>query len=133
MDPRLKDLYDHISVHATADREHEAVIELLVLMMMSDHHITTDEIDAIRDIATESGWESDTFSFDRYVGPATAKVRAAVEADGVDALLEDIDDRIASNVLRQSLYGAAREVAQVDHDLDPEEHSLLGQIAVRFA
>jgi len=100
---------------------------------MSDHHITTDEIDAIRDIATESGWESDTFSFDRYVGPATAKVRAAVEADGVDALLEDIDDRIASNELRQSLYGAAREVAQVDHDLDPEEHSLLGQIAVRFA
>ena len=37
--------------------------------------------------------------------------------------------RITSSVLRQSLFSAAREVADVDHELDPEEESLLGQLA----
>ena len=59
MNHRLRDLYRHVSVHATADREHEAVIELLLLVMMADHHITDDEIDEIRDISDDSGWEID--------------------------------------------------------------------------
>ena len=33
MNQRLKDLYTHVSVHATADREHEAAVELLLLVM----------------------------------------------------------------------------------------------------
>jgi len=130
---RLRDLYANVSVHATADLEHQAVVELLLLMMVVDDHISTDEIDAIREISEDSGWESATFSFDQYVGQAMAKVRAA-KADGtVEELLDDIDSRVTSSVLRQSLFSAAREVADVDHELDPEEESLLGQLAARFA
>ena len=66
------------SVHATADREHEAVIELLLLVMVADRHITDEELDEIRNISDDSGWESSTFSFDQYLGQAMAKVRAAV-------------------------------------------------------
>ena len=36
MNQRLKDLYSHVSVHATANREHEAAVELLLLVMMAD-------------------------------------------------------------------------------------------------
>ncbi len=133
MNQRLRDLYRHVSVHATADREHEAVIELLLLVMVADRHISDDELDEIRAISDDSGWESSTFSFDQYLGRAMAKVRAAVADHEIDTLLDDIDDRISSTVLRQSLFSAARDVADIDHDIAPEEESLLGQVAARFA
>ena len=133
MNQRLRDLYSHVSVHATADREHEAVIELLLLVMVADRHISEDELDEIRNISDDSGWESSTFSFDQYLGQAMAKVRGAVADHSTEALLDDIDMRVTSTVLRQSLFSAARDVAGVDHDIAPEEESLLGQVAVRFA
>lgn len=132
MNQRLKDLYVHVSVHATADREHEAAIELLMLVMMADRHISSDEMDEIRNISTDSGWETDTFSFDQYIGPASAKVRAALATHNVEALLDDIDSRVASTVLRSALFSAARDVAGADHEVDADEESLLGQIAARF-
>jgi len=130
---QLRDLYSHVSVHATADREHEAVIELLLLVMVADRRVSDDEIDEIRSISEDSGWESSTFSFDQYLGKAMAKVRSAVAAGRTEALLDDIDGRIASSVLRGALFSAARDVAGVDRDIVPEEESLLGQLAARFA
>ena len=132
MNQRLKDLYTHISVHATADLEHEAAIELLLLVMMADRHISTDEVEEIRNISDDSGWETDTFSFDQYIGPASARVRAALADHKVEALLDDIDRRVASTVLRAALFSAARDVAGADHAVDADEESLLGQIAARF-
>ena len=133
MNPRLETLYRNLSVHATADREHEAAIELLLLVMIADRHISDEEMDAIRTISDDSGFESSTFSFDQYLGPAMAKVRTAVAQDGVDALVDDIDERITSTVLRQSLFSAARDVAGVDHDVDVAEETFLAQVAARFA
>jgi len=133
MNQQLRDMYSHVSVHATADREHEAVIELLLLVMISDRRISDEELDEIRQITEDSGWESTTFSFDQYLGTAMAKVRAAVAGGGTDALLDDIDARISSSVLRLALFSAARDVAGIDHDIVPEEESLLGQLAARFA
>ena len=46
---------------------------------------------------------------------------------------DSIDQRITSTVLRHSLFSAARDVAGVDHDIDPSEESLLAQVAARFA
>ncbi len=132
MSTQLKDLYDGISVHATADREHEAAVELLLLVMVADHHIGSAEIDEIRTISEDQGFESDTFSFDQYLGQAMAKVRSAVTEGTTDELLDDIDQRITSSVLRQSLFSAARDVAGVD-DIAPAEQSLLAQVAARFA
>ncbi len=132
MNQRLRELYGNVSVHATADREHQAAIELLLLVMLADRHISPDEIDAIRRISDDSGWENDTFSFDQYVGAAVAKVRAAVTDGTTEELLDDIDARVTSQVLRRSLFGAARDVADVDHEIDPDEETLLAQVAVRF-
>lgn len=132
MNSRLQDLYANVAVHATEDREHEAAVELLLLVMIVDHHITPEELDEIRNITVESGWETLTFSFDQYLGPAMAKVRAAVSHDAVEALLDSIDARISSTVLRASLFSAARDVAGIDHEIDPAEQNLLGQLAARF-
>jgi uncharacterized tellurite resistance protein B-like protein len=133
MKMRVRDLYQRVAVHATADREHEAAIELLLLVMVADHHISTDEIEAIRSVSEDSGWENERFSFDQYVGVAMAKVRKATADDRVEALLDDIDSRVTSKMLRHSLFSAARDVAGVDHDVDAAEESLLGQVAARFS
>jgi uncharacterized tellurite resistance protein B-like protein len=133
MSKQLKDLYDGISVHATADREHEAAVELLLLVMIADHHIGSDEIDEIRAISEDQGFESETFSFDQYLGQAMAKVRAALADDTTDALLDDIDHRISSSILRHSLFSAARDVAGADSSIVDQEASLLAQVAARFA
>ncbi len=132
MNQQLSDLYAHISVHATAQREHEAAIELLLLMMVADRHVNGGELDEIRTISEESGFETETFSFDQYKGQAFAIVRSALTDDTVDALLDDIDARITSSVLRQALFSAARDVATVDRDISPAEEALLAQVAARF-
>ena len=132
MNQRLKEMYGHVSVHATADREHQAALELLLLVMLADRHISTDELEEIRSITSDSGWETETFSFDQYVGAATARVRGALAADGVEELLDDIDERVTNGVLRAALFSAARDVAGADHELDDEEETLLAQIAARF-
>ncbi|MCU1397829.1 MAG: hypothetical protein JWN62_938 [Acidimicrobiales bacterium] len=132
MRTRLQDLYTNVAVHATEDREHEAALELLLLVMIVDHHITPEELDEIRNITVESGWESPTFSFEQYLGPAMAKVRAAVSGDAIEEFLDTVDARISSTVLRASLFSAARDVAGIDHEIDPQEQNLLGQLAARF-
>ena len=132
MNQRLLDLYSHVAVHATADREHEAAVELLLLVMLTDNHISDNEVDEIRSISADSGWESATFSFDQYLGGAPSIVQAALAENAVEALLDDIDGRVSSSVLRSALFSAARDVAGVDHALDAAEKSLLGQIAARF-
>ena len=132
MNSRLQDLYANVAVHATEDREHEAAIELLLLVMIVDQHISTDEVDEIRTISAESGWESETFSFDQYLGPAMAKVRQAVSNDAIEEFLDSVDARISSKVLRASLFSAARDVAGADHELGSQEERLLGQLAARF-
>ncbi len=132
MNSQLHDIYSNVSVHATEDREHEAALELLLLVMIADHHINTDELDEIRTISAESGWDGSTFSFEQYVGPAMAKVRQAVSSDAIEEFLDSVDSRITSTVLRASLFSAARSVAGVDDHIDPHEHNLLARLAARF-
>ncbi|HEX6945477.1 MAG TPA: hypothetical protein VF196_04730 [Casimicrobiaceae bacterium] len=131
MNERLHQLYQGVAVHATADLEHQAALELLTLVMVVDHHFDPAEVDTIRDISED--WRGGAFSFEQYLGPAMAKARAAVDHGTIGELLDDIDTRISSHVLRKALFSAAREVAGVDSDVDAAEGSLLAEIAVRFA
>lgn len=130
---RLAEIFQRLPVAATADREHEAAVELLLLVILVDGRISGDELDEIRAITVDQGFESPTFSFDQHLGEAVGKVRNALGTpEGIEALLDDISERISSQVLRSSLFAAARDVALADHDLAEDEHELLGQIAARF-
>lgn len=130
MNERLSELYQGVAVHATADREHQAALELLTLVMLADHHLRQEEIDTIREISED--WRGGAFSFDQYLGPAMARAREASANGTVSDLLDDIDGRISSRVLRSALFSAAREVAGIDDHVSPAEGSLLAEIAVRF-
>ena len=130
MEERLSDLYEGVAVHATADREHMAALELLALVILADAHLDDDELGVLRELSED--WRGDAFSFEQYLGPAMAKARQAWARHEVTELLDDIDGRITSRVLRRALFSAAREIVGDDEPTD-EESTLLSDIAVRFA
>ena len=130
MNDRLLGLYRGVAVHATANLEHQAALELLVLVMLADQDIADEEVELVREISTE--WRDDEFAFEEYLRPAIEEARQAIEHDRVEEFLDSIDGRLSSRVLRSALFSAAREVAGVDDEVSPEEGSLLSQIAVRF-
>jgi len=70
--------------------------------------------------------------FEQYLGQAMAPARNAWATDTVTDLLDSIDGRITSRILRMALFSAARELVGVDAEVTPEEGSLLSEIAVRF-
>jgi len=127
---RLEDLYRGVAVHATADLEHQAALQLLALVMLSDHDISDEEIALVREISTD--WREEGSTFEQYIRPAIEDARHAIERDQVDAFLDAIDARISSRVLRAALFSAARDVADIDKDLTPEEGTILAEVAVRF-
>lgn len=129
MNRQLADLYRGVAVHATADLEHQAALELLALVMLADDRITDDEVDLVREISTE--WRDDE-AFEEYLRPAIEEARQAIERERVVEFLDSIDERISSRVLRSALFSAARDVAGVDHEVSPEEGTILADVAVRF-
>ncbi len=130
MNDRLHELYRGVAVHATADLEHTAALELLALVMAADRTLEQAEIDAIKDISDD--WRDGDFTFDKYLGPAIVRAQDAITKDEVVELIDDIDRRISSRVLRRALFSAAREVVGIDDEVTPEEGSILAEIAVRF-
>ena len=131
MNDRLHELYRGVAVHANADLEHTAALELLALVMAADRKLDQAEIDAIKDISDD--WREGDFTFDKYLGPAIIRAQDAITKDEVVELIDDIDARISSRVLRRALFSAAREIADVDDQVTPEEGSILAEIAVRFS
>ena len=130
MNEQLAEFYRGVAVHATADSEHTAALELLALVMAADRRLSQAEIDTVKQISDD--WRDGDFTFDKYVGPAIVKAQDAITKDEVIELIDDIDSRISSRVLRRALFSAAREVAGVDSDVSPEEGTILAEVAVRF-
>jgi len=127
----LLELYHGVAVHANADLEHRAALELLALVMAADHKLDDAEIAAIKEISDD--WRDGDFKPEKYLGPAIERAQQAIDDDEIVDLIDDIDQRISSRVLRRALFSAAREVAGVDDDVSPEEGSILAEVAVRFS
>lgn len=130
MTDRLAELYRGVAVHATADAEHRAALELLTLVMLVDDHIDDLEVDVVREISAE--WRGDDFPFEDYLRPAIEAARRAIETDRTAEFLDAIDATISSRVLRSALFSAARDVAGANEAVSPEEGTILAEVAVRF-
>jgi len=130
MNDRLAELYRGVAVHATADAEHRAALELLTLVMLADDDINDLEVDVVREISAE--WRGEDFPFEDYLRPAIESARRAIETGKTVEFLDAIDATISSRVLRSALFSAARDVAGADEELSPEEGTILAEVAVRF-
>ena len=107
-----------------------AALELLSLVMLADSHLGDDELGVLRELSED--WRGAAFSFEQYLGPAMAKARQAWAKHEVTELLDDVDSRISSRVLRAALFSAAREIVGIDEQQTDNERQLLNEIAVRF-
>ena len=76
---RLVELYQGVAVHATADREHQAALELLAMVMLADQNIADTEIAVVREISVE--WRGGDLAFEDYLRPAIEEARQAIEGD----------------------------------------------------
>lgn len=130
MTDRLAELYRGVAVHATADAEHRAALELLTLVMLADDHIDDVEVDVVREISEE--WRGEDFAFEDYLRPAIETARRAIETNRTAEFLDNIDATISSRVLRAALFSAARDVAGANEAVSPEEGTILAEVAVRF-
>lgn len=130
MNQRLDELYRGVAVHATADAEHRAALELLTLVMLADDNIDDLEVDVVREISAE--WRGEDFPFEDYLRPAIETARRAIENERTVEFLDEIDATISSRVLRSALFSAARDVAGADDEVTPEEGTILAEVAVRF-
>ncbi len=130
MNRRLEDLYRGVAVHATADLEHQAALELLALVMLSDDNISDEEVELLREISTD--WRDEGATFEQFIRPAIEEARHAIEREQVPLFLDAIHGRISSRVLRAALFSAARDIAGVDNQLTPDEGSIVAEIGVRF-
>jgi uncharacterized tellurite resistance protein B-like protein len=130
MNDRLRELYKGVAVHATANDEHQAALALLTLVMLADDKIDDVEVEVVREISEE--WRGDDFPFEEYLRPAIENARRAIESGRTIEFLDEIDARISSRVLRSALFSAARDVAGADHEVTPEEGTILAEVAVRF-
>jgi len=127
---RLEDLYRGVAVHGTADLEHQAALELLALVMLSDDNISDEEVELLREISAD--WREEGATFEQFIRPAIEEARRTIERGQIESFLDAIDGRISSRVLRSALFSAAREIAGVDNQLTPDEGSIVAQIGVRF-
>ncbi len=130
MNDRLAELYRGVAVHATADAEHRAALELLTLVMLADDNIDDLEVDVVREISAE--WRGEDFPFEDYLRPAIERARRAIETGRTAEFLDEIDATISSRVLRSALFSAARDVAGANDDVTPQEGTILAEVAVRF-
>ena len=130
MNDRLVELYRGVAVHATADNEHRAALQLLALVMLADDNIDDVEVDVVREISAE--WRGDDFAFEDHLRPAIETARRAIETGRTEELLDQIDATISSRILRSALFSSARDVAGADDSVSAEEGTLLAEVAVRF-
>lgn len=129
MNDRLADLYRGVAVHATANAEHRAALQLLTLVMLADDHIDDDEVNVVREISSE--WRDDV-PFEEHLRPAIEESRRAIATGRTEEYLDEIDATISSRVLRAALFSAARDVAGADEAVNPAEGTILAEVAVRF-
>ena len=98
--------------------------------MLADSHLSDDELGVLRELTED--WRGTAFSYEQYLGQAMATARKAWADDAVTEMLDSVDARITSRVLRRALFSAARDLVGADAEVTPEEGSLLSEIAVRF-
>ena len=86
MNERLSRLYHGVAVHATADLEYMAALELLVLVMLADRHVDQEEVDTIRAISED--WRGGALSR----GPLAGCDRG--DAQAADAMRLAVEERV---------------------------------------
>ena len=129
---QFKGFFERIGHAADAQKQREAMIDLLIWMMYADNVLTLPENDRIDQITEEMEWDSPNRP-SVYVNTSIAKIRDVLADDGkAQELLDSIDKRLGSDKMRKEAYEACRELANADGQVADEEMKLLNRVKHRF-
>lgn len=132
MREKLRLSLGEIAKQDVTQNEREAIIELLMLIMYSDKTIKLAEDEAIKEYTNSIKWES-PLSLEFYFGKVTPKIRKALtEQENMNALLEDINFRIESELVKAQVLLVCNDLAMADSEFSPEEKELLTNISKVF-
>ena len=112
--------------------EREAIIELMMTVMYSDKTLKLSEDEAITEYTSNIKWES-PLSLEFFLGKVTPKIRRALEEkENMNALLEDINFRIESELVKAQVLLVCNDLAMADSEFSAEEKELVENIAKLF-
>ena len=113
--------------------ERRAVLEVMVATMLADGLVTEAEIDAIDRFGEDQGWDAPAFSFSQEWGQAVARARdRRSEPDGLDRLLAEADQRIATPEVRNVVASACTVLARADGATDEAESDWISKVRATF-
>ena len=129
---QFRRFFERIGRAADAQRQREAMIDLLIWMMYADNVLTLPENDRIDQITAEMEWEAPSRP-SVYINTSISKIRDVLaDEEKGRALLEEIHSRLGTDRMRKEAYEACRELARADGQLADEELQLLNTVKERF-
>lgn len=129
---QLSGLLERIGSAANAQKQREAMIDLLIWTMYADNVLTLPENDRIEKVSEEMKWES-AMPAAQYLNLSIAKVRDVLDNQAkADDLLEDIRTRLGTAEMRREAYEACRDLAKSDGEIADKEMDLLTTVKERF-
>ncbi|BAY82367.1 hypothetical protein NIES267_18460 [Calothrix parasitica NIES-267] len=112
--------------------EREAIIELMMMVMYSDKTLKLSEDEAIKEYISNIKWES-PLSLEFFFGKVTPKIRRGLQdRENMNALLEDINFRIESEMVKAQVLLVCNDLAMADSEFSCEEKELVENIAKVF-
>ena len=132
MREKLRLSLSEIAKQDVTQNEREAIIELMMMVMYSDKTLKLSEDEAIKEYTNNIKWES-PLSLEFYYGKVTPKIRKALaDEENMNALLEDINFRIESEIGKAQVLLVCNDLAMADSDFSSEEKELLTNISKVF-
>lgn len=112
---------------ALTQTQREALVDLAVLMVHADAHVSEAEMKAVDKRFEALRWESQTPK-PQYIAQATARVRALGDDAARRAFMQDVADRLGAPALRKRALQKCRELAAADHEVSPQEQAVLAEL-----
>ena len=129
MREKLRLSLSEIAKQDVTQNAREAIIELMMMVMYSDKTLKLSEDEAIKEYTNNIKWES-PLSLEFYYGKVTPKIRKALaDEENMNALLEDINFRIESEIVKAQVLLVCNDLAMADSDFSSEEKELLTNIS----
>jgi uncharacterized tellurite resistance protein B-like protein len=101
-----------------------AIIDLLLLAIYSDSHISISEEEALEKAIAEQGWDSE-YPKDLYLAKASARAREAAESDDtLKAKIKECAAFFTTAPAQAAAYSIVHSVLSADGVADPEQKFL---------
>jgi hypothetical protein len=115
------------AAHDEGADEHRAFIELLVLAMLADGRVSTEELRMLEHFdESHESWDELDFSVAQHLAPATSSIRSALQDREPEDVAAEIASRISSSALRGEARSACEAMLTRDGMSEREQRFLAG-------